>query len=265
MNKYFSLLFLPLLLLLSGCDEPATLFSGLDERQANPVLAALMENGLRATKVAGAEENQWKIVLADSKTFDQAVAICQERGLPKRVYAGVAEAFKKSGMVSSPSEERIRFMDALSQDLSRTISEVIDGVIDARVHVVLPDNDPFARNVLPSSAAVALRCRYDVDMQDVLPQIKNLVMNSIEGLNYDKISVTVFRDTPAIVVKSKVADTMEQMDVKDDRQLMRWVMAAFGALSVILIAVIVGGVLYIRKKTAEMNKAISEATSENNG
>ena len=67
---------------------------------------------------------------------------------------GVGVVFKKTGMVSSPSEERIRFMDAIAQDLSQTIS-MIDGVVDARVHVVLPENDPFAKNTLPSSAAVA--------------------------------------------------------------------------------------------------------------
>ena len=34
-------------------------------------------------------------------------------------------------------------MDALAQDIARTIS-MIEGVVDARVHVVLPENDPFA-------------------------------------------------------------------------------------------------------------------------
>ena len=98
-------------------------------------------------------------------------------------------------MISSPSEERIRFMDALAQDLSRTIAG-IDGVIDARVHVVLPENDPFARNALPSSAAVAVRARWDADISEYVPAIKGLVKNAIEGLTAEKIMVTVFQDTP---------------------------------------------------------------------
>ena len=44
-------------------------------------------------------------------------------------------------------------MHALAQDLSATISR-IDGVVVARVHIVLPDNNPFAEKVKPSSAAV---------------------------------------------------------------------------------------------------------------
>ena len=86
-------------------------------------------------------------------------------------------------------------MDAIAQDLSKTIS-MIDGVVDARVHVVLPENDPFAKNTLPSSAAVAVRSRWDADLTDAIPQIKSLVKNSIEGLAFEKITVTVFQDMP---------------------------------------------------------------------
>ena len=133
-------------------------------------------------------------MIGESK-FATAVELLEQKGLPRRQYQGVAESFKKTGMVSSPSEERIRFMDALAQDLSRTISQ-IEGVVDARVHVVLPENDPFAKHAKPSSAAVAIRHRYDVDMADFVPQIKSLVKNAIEGLDYSKISVTLFRDSP---------------------------------------------------------------------
>ncbi|MBR0459676.1 MAG: type III secretion inner membrane ring lipoprotein SctJ [Victivallales bacterium] len=181
------------LLCLTGCDEETTLYSQLEERQANVVIAALGRENITARKVAG-EEGTWNVMIAESR-FAEAMGILEREGLPRRKYQGVAESFKKTGMVSSPSEERIRFMDALAQDLSRTISQ-IEGVVDARVHVVLPENDPFAKNNKPSSAAVAIRHRYDVDMADFVPQIKSLVKNAIEGLDYNKISVTLFRDAP---------------------------------------------------------------------
>ena len=181
------------LVLCAGCDEETTLYSGLEERQANGVIAALSDAGIRTRKVAG-EENTWTVMIGEAN-FAAAMKELERQGLPRRSYQGVAETFKKTGMVSSPSEERIRFMDALAQDLSRTLSQ-IEGVVDARVHVVLPENDPFARNAKPSSAAVSIRHRYDVDMADYVPQIKALVKNSIEGLDYNKISVTLFRDAP---------------------------------------------------------------------
>ena len=61
---------------------------------------------------------------------------------------------------------------------------------------VPPPRPAFARNALPSSAAVAIRARYDADLADYIPSIKGLVKNAIEGLAFEKISVTVFQDPP---------------------------------------------------------------------
>ena len=180
-------------MLLSGCEERATLYSGLEETQANAVMAALLGENIACTKTPG-EEGTWNVQIDGSK-FADAANLCERLGLPRKQFKGVGEVFKKTGMVSSPSEERIRFMDAIAQDLAKTIS-MIDGVVDARVHVVLPENDPFAKNNLPSSAAVAVRSRWDADLSDAIPQIKSLVKNSIEGLAFEKITVTVFQDMP---------------------------------------------------------------------
>ena len=180
-------------LLLAGCEKQTTLFSGLVERQANIVMAALLDNGITCTKTPG-DEGTWNVMIGEG-SFAKAVNLCEQRGLPQRTFQGVGDVFKKSGMVSSPSEERIRFMDATAQDLSRTIS-MIDGVVDARVHVVMPQNDPFAKTLLPSSAAVAIRSRWDADLTDAVPHVKALVKNAIEGIAYEKITVTIFKDQP---------------------------------------------------------------------
>ena len=180
-------------LLLAGCDKETTLHAGLAERQANLVMAALLDAGIDCHKSPG-EEGTWDVTVVESR-FADAVNLLEKAGLPRQPHQGVGEVFKKTGMISSPSEERIRFMDALAQDLAKTISS-IDGVVDARVHVVLPENDPFARHALPSSAAVAIRSRWDADLTDVIPSVKGLVKNAIEGLAYEKIQVTIFKDEP---------------------------------------------------------------------
>ena len=180
-------------MLLAGCDKEATLHSGLGERQANLVMAALLDSGISCRKTPG-EEGTWNVLCSEAK-FAQAVNRLERQGLPREPRQGIGEVFKKTGMISSPSEERIRFMDALAQDIARTIS-MIEGVVDARVHVVLPENDPFARNALPSSAAVAIRSRWNADITDLVPSVKALVKNAIEGLQYEKIQVTIFRAPP---------------------------------------------------------------------
>ena len=181
------------LLLFAGCEDKVALFSGLEETQANAVMAALLDEGIGCSKAPG-DEGTWNVMIGDSN-FARAARICESQGLPKRSFAGVGDVFKKTGMVSSPSEERIRFMDAIAQDLARTIS-MIDGVVDARVHVVLPENDPFAKKALPSSAAVAIRARWNADLAPSVSQIKGLVKNAIEGLAFEKITVTIFQDPP---------------------------------------------------------------------
>lgn len=177
---------------LAGCEKYTVLFSGLEESQANSVMAALLDADIKCAKKPG-DEGTWNVEIDESK-FAAAANLCDRRGLPRRKFMGVGDVFKKTGMVSSPSEERIRFMDAVAQDLSRTIS-MIEGVVDARVHVVLPENDPFSKNTLPSSAAVVIRSRWDADIAEAVPQIKSLVKNSIEGLSFEKITVTIFQDT----------------------------------------------------------------------
>lgn len=77
---------------------------------------------------------------------------------------------------------------ALSQELSRTISE-IDGVLSSRVHLVLPENDPLRQQLIPSSASVFIRHVSTAPINNLIPQVKMLVANGIAGLTYDKVSV----------------------------------------------------------------------------
>lgn len=181
--------------LLCGCQTQIDLYTNLDEQQANEVMAALLGYEIPCEKKPG-EENTWSITV-DKSRFSEAMHILKDAGLPGRKYVGVGEAFKKSGMVSSPTEERIRYMYALSQDLSATLNE-IDGVIAARVHVVLPENDPFAKVAKPASASVFIKHASNVDLEIRTPYIKNLVKDSIEGLQYEKISVVLFPTEPTI-------------------------------------------------------------------
>lgn len=188
----------------AACAKESPLYSRLDERQANEIMAVLLEHEIDCSKAAG-EENTWDVSVSSDR-FSDAVELLKTAGLPSQEFVGVGQMFQKSGMVSSPTEERIRFMYALAQDLSATLTQ-IDGVIAARVHVVLPENDPFRKEVKPSSASVFIKHRYDSDMESRIPFIKNLVKDGIEGLDYDNISVALFRADPPSVPDLEQAET----------------------------------------------------------
>ena len=85
----------------------------------------------------------------------------------------------------------MRYIYAVSQELSQTLRNV-DGVVAARVHVVIPANDPLSEKIRPSSAAVFIKHRPDVDLRLLAPAVKDMVAHSIEGLTHDQVSLSLF-------------------------------------------------------------------------
>jgi type III secretion protein J len=65
----------------------------------------------------------------------------------------------------------------------------IDGVIAAKVHIALPNNDPLSDNSTPASASVFIKFRAGYDVESSTPDLKNLVTNSVEGLTFDKVEL----------------------------------------------------------------------------
>ncbi|MGI9420101.1 MAG: type III secretion system inner membrane ring lipoprotein SctJ [Geminicoccaceae bacterium] len=180
------ILALGICMLLAACK--VELHSGLDERDANEILAILLKNGIAASRDVAKDKSL--TVMVDEESFAEAVDILQAHSLPREKFNDLCSVFTGEGMISSPVEDRARLICALSQELSRTISE-IDGVMSARVHVVLPENDLGRKNAKPSSASVFIRHHEDAPIDRLSPQIKMLVANGIEGLVYDKVSVAM--------------------------------------------------------------------------
>ncbi len=179
-----------LALFLTGCGYE-TLYSNLDEQQTNEMLAILLSHGISAKK-AGLDQN-WSLQTA-RQDLPQAIALLKNEGYPRERYESLGDVFKKEGFVSSPMEERARLLHALSQELSNTLS-TIDGVITARVHLAIPERRVLEETAAPSSASVFIKHRADSQVPNQTASIKALVVNSIEGLLYDNVTVTFFAAT----------------------------------------------------------------------
>jgi len=181
---------------LTSCQE-TELYSALSEQQANEVHAALLAKGVEASKQRSETEGMWRINV-NRQQFPVAMTILDSAGLPRAKKQSMGEVFPKEGFVSSPLEERARYLHALSQELSNTLMQ-LDGVVSARVHVALPENRTLTKNEDNASVSVVIIHQPDTDLTIYETDIKAIVTDGIEGMNdINRVTVKFFERVPVI-------------------------------------------------------------------
>ena len=174
-------------LLLGGCKTE--LYRGLSQREANEMVAVLARAGISAARedVDGAT---YKITV-DEKEFPAAVEALKRAGMPRETFRSLGDIFKGDGLIVSPYEQRIRTMFALNQEIARTLTS-IDGVANARVHIVLPDLDLRGVPMNRPSASVLIHYRAGVAADELSSRIRIFVANAVQGMNFRDVSVAMF-------------------------------------------------------------------------
>jgi len=236
-------------LALAGCQND--LYSNLTEPEANQILAVLMSNGVQAEKVSVGKEG-FKITV-ESKDMLRAIALLKDTGYPRSSRESIGKVFQKSGIMSSPFEERVRYIYALGEDVAQTLSN-IDGVVTARVHIVLPDAPQLGQPVKPSSAAVFIKHQPGVDLDFFVPQIRRLVSSAIEGLEYSAVTVVLADAQPTKVATpgpeaAQFTEVVPGVSIKTADATRFWqIVSGTGALiAALVVALIASLVAYARK------------------
>lgn len=183
-----------MLLLLTGCQD-VELYSELSEREGNEILAVLLAQDIVATKTRA---KKFVTILVPQQDVARSIEILRRQGFPRERFTDLGQIFQKQGLISSPMEERVRYTFGLSQMLAETLTQ-IDGVLSARVLIVVPEEASFGKVTAPSSAAVFVKYQPGMDIEEAVPRIKTLVQNSVDGLRYDNISVALFPQRESVL------------------------------------------------------------------
>ena len=176
---------------LAACSERVDLQSGLKDAEANEIINVLNRQGIDASK---RPTKEGVAIVVERLDISRATDALQAAGLPRRSLSNLGQVFKKEGMISTPLEERVRYIYGLSEELQYTLQQ-FDNVISARVHVVLPERIAPGEPIQPSSAAVFIKYHLPFDDDTAMPRIRHLVASSIPGLSGEdglaKVSVVL--------------------------------------------------------------------------
>jgi len=178
---------------LGGCST--AVLHGLDEAAANDTAAALERAGVAAEKVAddaSAGGPAAFTVRVRHAEAPRALELLRALGLPRGRRHGFAEVYGQGSLIPTASEERARYLDALDGEIERTL-ETVDGVVGARVHLVLEESDPLALEPAPRRAArasVLLKARAGKPSLGEA-EVQRLVAGAAPGLEPAAVAVVI--------------------------------------------------------------------------
>jgi type III secretion protein J len=196
------------LLLLAGCVGNQSIVNNIDEREANEIVVFLASRGISAQKIAAptsaganAPSDMYNISVETAQTTE-AMALLNRYGLPRGQGTNLLTLFAKGGFMTSDREETIRYQAGLAEELRNTIRK-FDGVLDADVQISFP---PAETTPTPGAVKTKITAAVYVKHQGIMEdpnshleiKIKRLLAGSVNGLNYDDVSV--------ISDRSRIAD-----------------------------------------------------------
>ena len=201
------------------------LYGQLEEQEGNEMLALLLQHDIRSEKRA-AKDNLVSLYVEAAK-IPVAMDLLRKNGYPKDKFSTIRDLFNADKLIATPYEDRTRYVYGLSQELAETLSKV-DGVMTARVHLVVPGDDEEAG---VASAAVFIKHNPNFAMEDHIPQIRSIVASGIDSLEYEAVNVALFPAQPSDVIQLGEEPLRSVMSIELTEQSVRGFYALFGAFA----------------------------------
>ena len=181
---------LGMLAMRGGTDRMALLYSELDAREAGQIIEVLDRQKIAHQLGAGGTQ----ILVPADQVARLRVTLARE-GLPSGGSIGYELLDRGDGITASQFQQKMSETRAMEGEIARSI-RTISGVKAARVHLVLPRREPFAREKQEAQASVMLTTtganRLD---REAIQAIVNLVAGAVPGLRAKSVSVVDSRGT----------------------------------------------------------------------
>ncbi|OJH39318.1 type III secretion protein [Cystobacter ferrugineus] len=202
-----------LLALVLGTGCTIDLQHELTEQDANEIYVLLSKNGIAATKLKeeGGNELRFRIQVPKADAA-QAAELLRAYSLPRPMEAGLNH-FAKGGMVPTATEERAMMLKSLGGEVSNALNQ-IDGVLEARVIVMIPENNDLTQpeNKPLPSASVFIKYRPGPKNEPPIKRedIQQFVATAVPELKPTAVTVLL---TPAIPPDAEVGPESRLQDV----------------------------------------------------
>ncbi len=186
---------------------------GLDERDANEIVSALVARGFEVKKVPEkGKKPTWAIELEDAQATE-AMRVLNELKLPRPARLKTQTLAQNVGLIDTPSAERLRQLEAQEGDIEESL-ETMDGVASVNVELVVPAPPRPGQVAVPSKASVLLRVQPIAleKLQMQRGELKALVAAAVDGLNPDDVVLVIDPVTiPIVPAKEETSSGMRPL------------------------------------------------------
>lgn len=159
------------------------LFSGLAPAEASSIAARLDTMGVKYDL-----RGDGSAVYVDEKVALKTRMTLAGEGLPARGSIGYEIFDKTDALGANTFVQNINKLRALEGELARTIMS-LDGVSDARVHLVMPERRLFENEQSQASASIVLRTRGGTLDAGGVRAVRNLVASAVPGLDVNRVTL----------------------------------------------------------------------------
>ncbi len=168
----------------SRSGEPTgLLYSGLDPAEAGRIGQRLDE-----LKIPYQASGEGSVILVSQSQVARTRMILAANGLPHQGGSGYELLDSQSPMNMTSFMQRVQRLRALEGELARTVA-TLNGVRNARVHIVLPERETFSRDRPKATASVAVVMTGAGRLtQAQASAIRLLVAGAVSGLQQDDVS-----------------------------------------------------------------------------